>query len=168
MYKSNMLLLSRSTSPHRNQRAFTLLELAVVLVIIGVLVILAFPAYEGSVWRARFVEVYNTVSVFARAEHAYYLQNGAYPINPAAECYAGNGIATGSTLIQQQLNVVIPSTHIFLYIVEPQTDYPNSTYIYFKQPGYDWCYRYDYVTKTWSVTGAGSPGPACKYFQPPP
>jgi type II secretory pathway pseudopilin PulG len=152
---------------YRYSKSFTLLEFVVTVVIIAILAAVTFPVYNGAIWRARFVEVYNTVSVFARAEHAYYLENGAYPINPVAECYAGNGIDTGSTLIQQQLNVVIPSTHIFLYIIEPETDYPNSTYIYFKHPGYDWCYRYDYVTKTWSATGAANPGPACKYFQPP-
>ncbi|MDD5155005.1 MAG: prepilin-type N-terminal cleavage/methylation domain-containing protein [Candidatus Omnitrophica bacterium] len=158
--------------PGKNKKSFTLFELLIVLIILGILAAIAYPAYQGAVWRARFTEVFNTIGAFARAEHVYYLEYGTYTnIADFSQCYAGNGVAAGSTLIQQQLNVVIPSTHVFTYVIEPGGG-QSTTGIFFRQPGYSWCYWYNYVTKIWYPYGnpydSATYGPACKYFQPPP
>lgn len=148
-------------------RSFTLIELIITLVIMGILATLGFTNYQGLIWKSRFVEVYNTVYSIARAEARYYLEKGVYTLNPTAQCYAGNGVATGSTDVQKQLNLEIPSTHFFQYLVYPSTTYPTTTNIYFAQPGYGWCWVYNYVTKSWYSYG-GTPGPGCQYFRRPP
>jgi len=148
------------------KKAFTILELVIITLIIGVLATLAMQSYRHFIWRARLAEVYQTVDVIARAEEMYYLANGQYTTNPVSDCYVGNGTEPGSTAVQRQLGIEFPSNYIFTYLVYPSTTSPDSKTILFKQLGYDWCYWYNYTTKEWVSYGGGDAGPACQYFNP--
>ena len=57
---------------------FTLFELLVVVLIIGILAAIALPQYEKTVERARAAEAMQMVSAIARANEVYKMGNGSY------------------------------------------------------------------------------------------
>ena len=66
------------------QKGFTLVELLIVLVILGVLATLAVPAYLEQSKRTKFAEVVNATSPYKLAVEACYIARGAL-----ADCDAG-------------------------------------------------------------------------------
>ncbi len=62
----------------QQSRAFTLLELITVVVIIGILAIAAMPTFMRSVERSRQAEGVNLASACAQANERFRIQNGAY------------------------------------------------------------------------------------------
>ncbi len=83
------------------KKGFTLLELIVVIVIIGILATLGFTQYSMVVERGRAAEGLSILGLIRKAEIAYNLENGTYTINIT------------------QLSVSVPtsctSTHYFWY-----------------------------------------------------
>jgi len=62
----------------RTQKAFTLIELTLVSVIIGILATVAIVRYINVIERSRSAEAYSTLADIASAESAYYTENDAY------------------------------------------------------------------------------------------
>ncbi len=60
------------------QKAFTLIEILVVVLIIGILSAVALPQYQKTVEKARFTEAVMAVEEIARAQDLYKLANGNY------------------------------------------------------------------------------------------
>jgi prepilin-type N-terminal cleavage/methylation domain-containing protein len=60
------------------QKGFTLVELVIVIVIIGILSIVAVPIYRGYVVRAAMTEGKALVAVILEAQRAYFAENGHY------------------------------------------------------------------------------------------
>src|SRR3954468_6599016 len=63
----------------RRSRAFTLVEIMVVVVIIGLLAAAALPAYRLITLRSRAASVVNDLRTFSTVFITYSLQNGGYP-----------------------------------------------------------------------------------------
>ncbi len=61
------------------QKAFTLIEVLVVVLIIGILSAIALPQYRLSVLRARYVQLTTSVASVKTAILSYHLANGVYP-----------------------------------------------------------------------------------------
>jgi len=61
-----------------NSKAFTLLELIVVLIVMAALVAIALPQYTAFVERSRAAEAINTIGTIRAAEESYFIMRGAY------------------------------------------------------------------------------------------
>ena len=64
-----------------NKKAFTLLELLVVVVIIGLLAAIALPQYKKAVLKSKLATIKDRTRVIYEAEQRYYLVNNSYTTN---------------------------------------------------------------------------------------
>ena len=64
-----------------NKKGFTLLELLVVVLIIGILAAIALPQYKKAVLKSKFATIKDEVRVIYEAEQRYYLVNDRYTTN---------------------------------------------------------------------------------------
>ena len=72
---------SKQNTTKNLKQGFTLLELLVVVIIIGILASIALPQYKKVVRKSRFAEVVTTLHTLMDAEQRYFLANGAYTRN---------------------------------------------------------------------------------------
>ena len=86
------------TTVKGTRKGFTLVELAVVIVIIGVLAAFGVPQFLKSVERSKAAEAFNYLSAVRAAQERYLAQNGAYSddltaldIKQVAPTYFGGG-----------------------------------------------------------------------------
>src|ERR1041384_8823899 len=63
---------------HRGRKGFTLVELAVVIIIIGVLAAFAVPRFLDSVERSKAAEAFNYLSAVRAAQERYQVRQGTY------------------------------------------------------------------------------------------
>ena len=70
--------MQRVLSRVRNRKGFTLVELAVVIVIIGVLAAFGVPRFLQSVEKSKASEAFNYLSAIQGSEERYLAQNGVY------------------------------------------------------------------------------------------
>lgn len=68
----------KSISPARKSSGFTLVELAVVVVIIGVLAAFAVPRFLASVERSKAAEAFNYLSSVHSSQERYHARQGTY------------------------------------------------------------------------------------------
>ena len=72
---------SRITLLDERQDGFTLVELLVVVLIIGILSAIALPQYQKAVARSRVVEAIVSLRTLTTAQQEYYMANGGYATN---------------------------------------------------------------------------------------
>jgi len=60
------------------KNAFTLMEVLVVVIILGILAAIALPLYEKAVWKSRTSEVKVFAASFAEAQSVYRLNRGSF------------------------------------------------------------------------------------------
>jgi prepilin-type N-terminal cleavage/methylation domain-containing protein len=73
----------------RNQNGFSLVELMIVIVIIGVLAAIAVPIYSSNVKKAKMSEADAALGTIRTQLRIYYGENGSYPIAATAENVVG-------------------------------------------------------------------------------
>lgn len=74
--------MSIRTSAQKTRKGFTLVELAVVIVIIGVLAAFGVPKFLNSVERSKAAEAFAYLSAIRDAEERYLAQQGVYCSDP--------------------------------------------------------------------------------------
>jgi len=89
------------------KKGFTLLELIVVIIIIGILATLGFAQYSKTLEKGRSAEAKLMLGQLRKAEEAYYLENAAY--------------ATDVTLLAVNAPTGCTSTHYFSYTASGTT-----------------------------------------------
>lgn len=65
--------------PHRRSKGFTLLELLIVVVIIGILAAIAIPAYNSYINKAHIATAQATLNEIRRTLESYYMDYQEYP-----------------------------------------------------------------------------------------
>lgn len=66
---------------NNDQQGFTLVELMITIVIVGILASVAIPLYQANVKRAKASEADATLGSIRTALRVYYAENNAYPIS---------------------------------------------------------------------------------------
>ena len=90
------------------KKGFTLMELLVVVLIIGILSAVALPQYQKAVLKSKTVQLISLVKSMAESQERYYLENGTYAKNledldisfdslPSRDTTGLNRLYTGST-----------------------------------------------------------------------
>lgn len=94
----------------RNQRGFTLVELLVVIVVIGIIATIAVPRFLASQDRAHIVAAVADVDHFRKALSVYEIEYGAFPIQNF-----GNVAAITAALVDQAGNeyMILPDGQNF-------------------------------------------------------
>ncbi len=79
------------------RRAFTVIELLIVILIIGILIGFSFPVFQGVLDRAKKVQAKNDLTQIVTAVNAFYTEYGKYPVNVASGNTTDAFFGTGTT-----------------------------------------------------------------------
>jgi len=66
----------------RNEKGFTMIELVVTVLVIGILAAISVVVYEGFLKKARTVEAQTFLNALARQQTAYYVEHDEYTTEP--------------------------------------------------------------------------------------
>lgn len=93
MHNKRIMKYINRNSDINKKAGFTIVELLIVIVIIGILAAITIVAYNGVQARATFAAYRSDIDTINKAINLYYADNGAYPGNLAAGggCWTNSG-----------------------------------------------------------------------------
>jgi prepilin-type N-terminal cleavage/methylation domain-containing protein len=127
------------TSALKSRKGFTLVELAVVIVIIGVLAAFGVPKFLNSVERSKAAEAFAYLSAVREAEERYIAQNGIYADNISKldiTLQAPKYFTTAGTITAGIVAGGAPSWTMTLTRIATTSSYGGYTVVY-TEAGYD-------------------------------
>ena len=112
----------RSLKSYKKQEGFTIVELLIVIVVIGILAALVITTFTGIQQRARNTERETDIKAMHNIVEAYYAQNGYYPtlanlVAPIQGLDAGALTAPGSGA--SQIDAAAATTLKYQYLATP-------------------------------------------------
>jgi prepilin-type N-terminal cleavage/methylation domain-containing protein len=129
--------MSRTTE---SRKGFTLVELAVVIVIIGVLAAFGVPQFLKSVERSKAAEAFNYLSAVRSAQERYLAKEGCYADSATSTALDINQVAPKyfdvGTVIACHTNAATPSWELTLTRKSATSSYGGYT-VRFTQQGFD-------------------------------
>ena len=114
-----------------HHKGFTLVELMVVIVIIGVLAAVAVPKFSNAINKAHCVVVPHTLSKISMAQEAYYTESGEYKDN----CGWGPGTIEARITAGEKLGIRVRDNGYFRYSSDRTTTGFNANAYVVKQLG---------------------------------
>lgn len=102
-----------ATASRRRNGGFTIIELMVVVVTLGALLLIAFPAYRDYLVRASRAEAQSVLLEIHSRQEQYAATNRAYAITPAVNNLATLGI-TVPTTVQANYDIVVAASCLTL------------------------------------------------------
>ena len=130
----------------RNKKGFTLVELLVVILIIGVLAAIALPMYQKAVMKSRFSAMMPLAKALAEANEVYYLEYGRYSEDPTALTVQGKD--TSSESYPDGTSVLIYSDEDDLSFVRTENaSIPNARYVVYQK------HSKNFADTTWCEAG---------------
>ncbi len=112
--RSNLSLQSRL-----RQRGFTIVELLIVIVVIGILAAIVIVAYNGAQGRARDSQRLSDVETIRKALEIYKINNGAYPNSVPTANAGGWEVSTNGTSATNFLSALVSSNGVSRIPVDP-------------------------------------------------
>lgn len=118
------------------KHSFTLIELLIVIIIIGILAALAVPQYEKHLEKARGTEAMQNVRALADSIWMYYIEKGEFPMNLAdidvsvpnttSKYFEYNYLYSTSQVFARDLRYSeLPNGAIFMYFIIYRKDEPT-------------------------------------------
>lgn len=139
----------------RKSYGFTIVELLIVIVVIGVLAAIVVVAYNGVTQSAKLSKVYQDMSNVNKLVLAYQVQNGQYPVTSST-------MGNGATFLTDE-NCSVSSVRTAQWIPGLSTALPQSDQSMKGVNGGAGCYTYlsngtDYVLSAWNMLPSPTTG----------
>ena len=93
----------------RNRKGFTLIELMIVVVIIGILAALAIPRFMAASKKAKISEAKGVVKQMWTLSQTFYEEYGYYPTTADFQMTDGDDWATGASELAARMGLSLPS-----------------------------------------------------------
>lgn len=128
------------------KKAFTLVELLIVVAIIGILAVIAVPNFLNARMKAMVTRVHADMDAVAKALESYNVDEGSYPYYKNPQDYVT--ALSGGALIYLPVRLTTPTSYLSSLPIDPfppkylpasETDFSNKPYQYLT--GYDQVYK---------------------------
>ena len=113
-----------------SKRAFTLIELVIAVLIIGILAAVAVPMYKHAMIKSRFSTVMPVAKTIADAQESYYLRNGQYASEQAA--LDVTPLSAEKTTVELSGSEEEEDEN-YAYVVASRSDVPGARYIQYQK-----------------------------------
>jgi len=105
----------------QNKKGFTLIEVLVVVLIVGILTSIAMPQYQVAVMKSRFAKVQQAAKQYIDASYAYYAHYNAYP-----DSFEGMDISSfGSTTNPREAGECTVGSDIYCCLMREMGNYQS-------------------------------------------
>ena len=113
-----------------NLAAFTLIELVIAVLIIGILAAVAIPMYKHAMIKSRFSTVMPVAKTIADAQESYYLRNGQYASEQAALDVTPPNVENTTVELS---GTEEDADENYAYVVASRSDVPGAKYIQYQK-----------------------------------
>lgn len=103
----------------KKQTGFTIVELLIVIVVIGILAAITIVAYNGIQTRARNQQMVSAASQTYKAIYQYVVDNGSYPTSGTVSCVGGNYPVDAAGLCWTGQSSLAANTLLAPYMTKP-------------------------------------------------
>jgi type II secretion system protein G len=126
---------------NKSRSGFTIVELLIVIVVIGILAAIVIVAYTGVQGRAQDAQRQTDIKTIVKALEVYKLNNGVYPTQNSTPNASGWEVSTAGTTATNFLSALVSPTDISKVPVDPiNTGNPAALNPGWSQSAYEYFY----------------------------